>query len=99
MRRFILTSLLALPSVALPTLALAAPQFGGASREQVAQQLEARFKQADASQDGKPTEAEAQKGMPRIAKNFSKIDAAGNGYVTLEQLRAFAQQAAAANER
>ncbi|HCL2777656.1 TPA: hypothetical protein N1913_005958, partial [Pseudomonas aeruginosa 449A] len=65
MRRFILTSLLALPSVALPTLALAAPQFGGASREQVAQQLEARFKQADASQDGKPTEAEAQKGMPR----------------------------------
>lgn len=33
--------------------------------------------------------------MPRIAKNFSKIDAAGNGYVTLDQLRAFAQQAAA----
>ncbi|HCL2777579.1 TPA: EF-hand domain-containing protein, partial [Pseudomonas aeruginosa 449A] len=51
--------------MALPTLALAAPQFGGVDREQAAAQLEARFKQADANQDGKLTEAEAQKGMPR----------------------------------
>ncbi|HHG5115091.1 EF-hand domain-containing protein [Pseudomonas aeruginosa] len=95
MRTVIMTSLLALPSLALPASAMAAPQLGGANREQAAQQLEARFKQADANQDGKLTEAEARQGMPRIAKNFSKIDAAGNGYVTLEQLRAFAQQAAA----
>ncbi|HHH9432164.1 TPA: EF-hand domain-containing protein [Pseudomonas aeruginosa] len=89
MRSLILTSLLVLPG-----LALAAPQFGGADRAKAA--LEARFKQADTDQDGKLTQAEAERGMPRIAKNFSKIDAAGNGYVTLDQLRAFAQQAAAA---
>ena len=90
MRSLILTSLLVLPG-----LALAAPQFGGFDRAKAAEQLEARFKQADTDQDGKLTQAEAEKGMPRIAKNFSKIDAAGNGYVTLDQLRAFAQQAAA----
>ena len=89
MRSLILTSLLVLPG-----LALAAPQFGGADRAKAAEQLEARFKQADTDQDGKLTQAEAERGMPRIAKNFSKIDA-GNGYVTLDQLRAFAQQAAA----
>lgn len=92
MRSLILTSLLILPG-----LALAAPQFGGFDRAKAAEQLEARFKQADTDQDGKLTQAEAEKGMPRIAKNFSKIDAAGNGYVTLDQLRAFAQQAAAAD--
>lgn len=90
MRSLILTSLLAVPG-----LALAAPQLGGFDRAQAAEQLEARFKQADANQDGKLTQAEAQQGMPRIAKNFSKIDADGDGYVTLDQLRAFAQQAAA----
>lgn len=79
--------------VALPGLALAAPQLDEANREQALEQLEARFKQADVDQDGKLTYAEAQRGMPRVAKNFSKIDVAGNGYVTVEQIGAFIQQA------
>ena len=54
MRSLILTSLLVLPG-----LALAAPQFGGADRAKAAEQLEARFKQADTDQDGKLTQAEA----------------------------------------
>ena len=41
MRTVIMTSLLALPSLALPASAMAAPQLGGANREQAAQQLEA----------------------------------------------------------
>mgnify|MGYP007020577349 FL=1 len=50
MRSLILTSLLVLPG-----LALAAPQFGGFDRAKAAEQLEARFKQADTDQDGKLT--------------------------------------------
>ncbi len=87
MRTLVMTALLV-----LPTLALAAPQSGGRA-QQAAQQLEARFNQADADHDGKLTQAEAERGMPRLAKNFSKIDQAGNGYVTLEQIKAFSQQA------
>ncbi|WP_254775194.1 EF-hand domain-containing protein [Pseudoxanthomonas sp. GM95] len=94
MRILILTSLLTLPG-----LAFASPQLGGGDPEQAAAQVAEKFKQADADQDGKLTEAEAKQGMPRIAKNFSKIDLAGNGYVTLDQLRAFAQQQAAGRSR
>lgn len=50
MRSLILTSLLVLPG-----LALAAPQFGGFDQAKAAEQLEARFKQADTDQDGKLT--------------------------------------------
>lgn len=49
-------------------------------------QMEAAFKKADKDGDGKLTKAEAEAGMPRIAKNFDRIDADKKGYVTLEDI-------------
>lgn len=89
MRTFFMMSLLTVPAIAF-----AAPQADNARAQQAAQQLEARFQQADTDQDGKLTKAEAEKGMPRLAKNFAKIDLSGNGYVTLDQVKAMGAQAA-----
>ncbi|MEG3144641.1 hypothetical protein U1839_08245 [Sphingomonas sp. RT2P30] len=52
--------------------------------------LTARFAAADKNSDGKLTLEEAKAGMPRVAKGFTQIDAAHRGFVTLEQIRAFA---------
>ncbi|CAK0779940.1 EF-hand domain-containing protein [Gammaproteobacteria bacterium] len=50
--------------------------------------IEQKFKAADKNGDGKLTLDEAKAGMPRVAKNFDKIDADHEGYVTLEQIKA-----------
>ncbi len=63
----------------------------GAAHAQSAAQIsmmESRFAAADKDKDGKLTLAEAQAGMPRVAANFSKIDRAGKGYVTIEEIKA-----------
>lgn len=49
---------------------------------------EARFKTADADQDGKLTKAEAKSGMPRIHANFDRIDTNKDGFVTLAEIKA-----------
>ncbi len=49
--------------------------------------LEHRFKAANTSNDGKLTLEQAKAGMPRVAKNFDKIDTDHKGYVTLEQIK------------
>jgi Ca2+-binding EF-hand superfamily protein len=53
-------------------------------------EIEERFKAADKDHDGKLTLAEAKAGMPRIAKGFDKIDKDKKGYLTVEQIKAFA---------
>ncbi len=63
----------------------------GAAQAQSAAQIammESRFAAADKDKDGKLTLAEAQAGMPRVAANFSKIDRAGKGYVTIDEIKA-----------
>lgn len=64
------------------------PAAGG----RMAGKLAERFNSADADHDGKLTLAEAQKGMPRVAKHFADIDTAKQGYVTLPQLQAYLKQ-------
>jgi Ca2+-binding EF-hand superfamily protein len=49
--------------------------------------LEHRFKAANTTNDGKLTLEQAKAGMPRVAKNFDKIDTEKNGYVTLQQVK------------
>ena len=51
-------------------------------------QMTAAFKAADKDQDGKLTLPEATAGMPKVAKNFARIDKDKKGYVTIEQLKA-----------
>ncbi|WP_028221304.1 EF-hand domain-containing protein [Paraburkholderia oxyphila] len=56
------------------------------------QQLQSRFEAADTNHDGKLTKAEAQAGMPLVAKNFDQIDATHKGYVTLDDIAQFAKK-------
>lgn len=53
-------------------------------------EIEEKFKAADKDGDGKLTLAEAKAGMPRIAKGFDKIDKDKKGFVTVDQIKAFA---------
>ena len=52
--------------------------------------IEERFQAADKDHDGKLTLAEAKAGMPRVARGFDKIDKDKKGYLTVEQIKAFA---------
>ncbi|MDB6084561.1 MAG: hand family protein [Gammaproteobacteria bacterium] len=54
------------------------------------QMLAAKFQAADTNHDGKLTLEEAKAGMPRVAEAFDKIDVEKKGYLTLEQVQAFA---------
>ena len=69
---------------------------GGGDRiehaEAAAQQLQARFVNANTTHDGKLTRAQAAAGMPMVAKHFDEIDAQRAGYVTLPQIEAFMAQ-------
>lgn len=56
-------------------------------------QLEKHFKAADKDHDGKLTRAEAEAGMPRVAKNFDQIDKDKKGYVTLDDIKQAMQKA------
>lgn len=66
--------------------AQAAPQTAREARIEKA--LTQRFERADANHDGKLTLAEAQVGMPRVAKHFDQLDGNHQGYLTLAQLQA-----------
>jgi Ca2+-binding EF-hand superfamily protein len=66
---------------------------------QRAEQMKARmaelFKQADANRDGRLTKQEANGKMPRLYANFDAIDTDRDGYVTPQNIAAFAKAAAA----
>jgi len=80
--RVLLASALVLPG----TLALAQ---GKADPQKIAQALEQRFNAADKNQDGLLTQAEADAGMPRLAKAFDRIDTEKKGTLSLEQIKVF----------
>ncbi|GMG93097.1 hypothetical protein SGO26_19595 [Cupriavidus metallidurans] len=60
--------------------------------EAAAQQLQARFANANTTHDGKLTRAQAAAGMPMVAKHFDEIDKQRAGYVTLRQIETFMAQ-------
>jgi hypothetical protein len=60
--------------------------------EAAAQQLQARFANANTTHDGKLTRAQAAAGMPMVAKHFDEIDKQRAGYVTLRQIEIFMAQ-------
>jgi len=47
------------------------------------------FARADTDGDGVLSGAEAERGLPRVAKNFGRIDSDGDGRLTLEEVRAW----------
>lgn len=57
--------------------------------EKMNEQLSARFEKADTDHDGSLTLDEAKQGMPRVARNFTAIDTAGSGKITLQQIQSY----------
>jgi Ca2+-binding EF-hand superfamily protein len=55
-------------------------------RREMHDQMEQKFKSADANGDGQLSAEEA-KGMPRLAKDFAAVDKNGDGLVSREELR------------
>jgi Ca2+-binding EF-hand superfamily protein len=53
------------------------------------ERMQERFRQADKDGDGALSKAEAEAGMPRLAKDFDAIDANKDGKITQEELRAY----------
>jgi uncharacterized low-complexity protein len=84
--------LTAMAGAVIATLALTAlpahAQNGKAA--QAVQKLEDRFAAADKDHDGKLTKAEAEAGMPRLAKHFDEVDTQKTGSVTLDQVKQYA---------
>lgn len=72
-------------ALALTAMPVQAQTQGG----KAGQKLEERFAAADKDHDGKLTKAEAEAGMPRLAKHFDEIDAQKTGSVTLEQVKQY----------
>ena len=75
-------------------LVLAAPQ-GGPHEGRFAERLKA----ADTNGDGAISRAEAQAGLPMIARHFDQIDANKDGQITQDELRAFHEQRRVAMEQ
>ena len=67
-------------------------QFCKAEPEKCRAEMQARrdqrFKKADVNGDGRLSLEEARKGMPGVARNFERIDANKDGFVTREELEA-----------
>jgi len=92
MHRFF--SLLLLPALAIAALPMAAladetPKTEAVSPPSKRMSWEQRFAKAEVAQDGHLTLEEAKGGLPIVAKNFSKIDVDGKGYVTTNDVRAW----------
>ena len=54
--------------------------------------MQAEFKKADTDGDGALSKAEAEKSMPRLAKDFDAIDTNKDGKLTQDELRAFGEK-------
>ncbi len=57
-------------------------------RKEHQERADARFKKSDADGNGKLSRAEAEKGMPRLARHFDAIDANKDGQLTRDELDA-----------
>ncbi|HEY1394552.1 EF-hand domain-containing protein [Roseateles sp.] len=80
--------LIAMAGAVIATLALATLP-AQAQSGKPAQKLEDRFAAADKDHDGKLTKAEAEAGMPRLAKHFDAVDTQKTGSVTLDQVKQY----------
>lgn len=75
----------------LPGAALAQQQLTDAQREKL-QEVGQRVKAADTNGDGTISRAEADAGLPRIAKRFDQLDADHDGQLTAQEMQAAMQR-------
>lgn len=62
---------------------------GGARGTQAGAKFEHYFARADADGDGALSRAEAERGLPRVAKKFGRIDRDGDGRLTRAEMQAW----------
>lgn len=86
-----LLSLLTAGSAQAQTQTQATPQLTDAQRQKLEQAAE-RFRAADRNRDGLISRAEADTGLPRVAKHFDQLDADHDGQLSPEEFRAAAQR-------
>ena len=60
-------------------------------RAEMKQRFDAEFKKADTDGDGALSKAEAEKSMPRLAKNFDAVDTNKDGKLTQDEIRSHMQ--------
>ena len=85
------------PAPGASTAPEAAPSGPAARAGRRRMSMQERFDTANTTHDGKLTAEQARAGnMPRIADNFDAIDAKKNGYVTMEDIRAWSRTQRAA---
>ena len=73
-------------------LLLLAPLVAHADDASRDKEIAERFAKCDTNHDGKLTKEEANGCMPRIYSNFSYIDSANKGYVTVAEIQAMASR-------
>jgi hypothetical protein len=76
----------------------AAPAAPASDTQDVRSKISDRFSAADVDHNGKLTREEAAAKMPRVARNFDQIDKTHKGFVTLDDVQAFARERAAAKK-
>ena len=74
------------------TLLLLCPLLVRADETSRDKEIAERFAKCDTNHDGKLTLEEANGCMPRIYSNFSYIDSANKGYVTVAEIQAMANR-------
>ncbi|RZU02910.1 calcium-binding protein [Rivibacter subsaxonicus] len=86
-----LTLVLAALAVSAPVLAQDTSTTRPARRDraEMAAKFAERFRAADKDGDGALTRAEAEVGMPRLARHFDEIDSTRTGRITQQQVGAF----------
>ena len=62
---------------------------GSARGAQAGAKFELYFARADSDGDGALSRAEAERGLPRVAKKFERIDRDGDGRLTREEMQAW----------
>ncbi len=75
------------PAAAPPAVSRPSPP-ARAPRQGHRRTLQQRFDDANTSRDGHLTMAQAEAGMPSVARDFAAIDAGRKGYVTMDDIHA-----------
>ena len=92
----IVATLIAIALVSAATLVMAGEKPQGMPGKGAGME---RLKAADANGDGLISKAEADKSLPRVAKNFDQIDANHDGQLSAEEMRAFHEARKAEREK